>query len=319
MAKVQFILFFEAPCRYPNNAHSEVEGTIMKSFMKQRPLLSYFVLAYALSWLLWVPLAIVSEVRSISETPKELLLLLFVGIWGPTVAGFIMTRVVDGREGVSKLWARYRNWRVGFQWYLVMFFAMPVLLVGGMAIYALQGNSIGQFEPGAWPLALLMALPAVLFGPLGEEGGWRGFALPRLQRKFSAFWSSIILGIVHTFWHAPMFWLPGGTPIVDGNVTLVGVVSFLSVVTIGTFIYTWVFNNTRGSMLLAVLLHLSFNTSEDTFFAMFPGLSEEIQYHIQWELANIPGWIIVALIVVLFGHARLSRGPAPQEVGGSAA
>jgi membrane protease YdiL (CAAX protease family) len=240
--------------------------------------------------------------------------LLFVGIWGPTIAGFIMTRVVDGKEGVSRLWARYRNWRVGFQWYLVMFFTMPVLLAGGMAIYAFQGNSIGQFAPGAWPLALLTAIPAVLFGPLGEEGGWRGFALPRLQDKYSAFWSSIILGIVHTFWHVPLFWLPGGTPIVDGNVTLASVASFFSVLTIGTFVYTWVFNHTGGSMLMAVLLHLSFNTSTSTFFAMFPDLSEQVQYHIQWELGNIPGWIIVILIIAVFGAARLSREPVPQEV-----
>ena len=278
----------------------------MKTLVKQRPLVSYFVLAYLLSWLLWVPLAIAN---STSQVPEELFLLLFVGIWGPTVAGFIMTRVVDGKEGVSRLWARYRNWRVGFQWYLVAFFAMPVLIAGGMAIYALQGNSIGQFEPRALPLALLMAIPAVLFGPLGEEGGWRGFALPRLQDKYSAFWSSIILGIVHTCWHLPLFWLPGGTPIVDGDVTLVGVASFLSVVTIGTFVYTWVFNHTRGSMLIAVLLHLGVNTASDILFAMFPSLPEAVQYHIQWELGNIPGWIIVVLLLILFGADRLSRQP----------
>ena len=278
----------------------------MKSIMKQYPLVSYFVLAYLLSWLLWVPLAIVN---SISEVPEEAFLLLFVGIWGPTVAGFIMTRVVEGKEGVSRLWARYRNWRVGFQWYLVVLFAMPVLIAGGMAIYAFQGNSFGQFEPRALPLALLMAIPAVLFGPLGEEGGWRGFALPRLQNKYSAFWSSIILGILHTFWHLPLFWLPGGTPISGGPVTLVGVASFLSMVTIGTFVYTWVFNHTRGSMLMAVLLHLSLNTATDIGFAMFPDISEAAQYHIQWELGNIPGWIIVVLLLILFGAARLSRQP----------
>ena len=278
----------------------------MKTWMKQRPLVSYFVLAYLLSWLLWVPLAIVN---SISKVPEELFLLLFVGIWGPTVAGFIMTRVVEGKDGIRKLLRRYLDWRVGFQWYLVMFFVMPVLIVAAMAIYALQGNAIGQFAPGAWPLAFLGALPAVLFGPLGEEGGWRGFALSRMQDKYGAFWGSILLGIVHTFWHLPLFWLPGGTPIVDGDVTLVGVASFLSVVTIGTFVYTWVFNHTRGSMLIAVLLHLGFNTASDTVFAMFPDLSEAAQYHIQWELGSIPGWIIVGLLLILFGAARLSRQP----------
>jgi len=285
----------------------------MKSIMKKYPLVSYFVLAYLLSWLVWVPLAIVFN--SPSGAPEALMILLFLGIYGASAAGFIMTRVVDGKEGVKKLWARYRNWRVGFQWYLVIFFAMPVLIAGGMAIYAFQGNSFGQFEPRTLPLALLMAIPAVLFGPLGEEGGWRGFALPRLQDKYSAFWSSIILGILHTFWHTPLFWLSAGTPISGGPVTLVGVASFLSVVTIGTFVYTWVFNHTRGSMLMAVLLHLGVNTADGIIFAMFPDVSEGVKYHIQWELGNIPGWIIVVLLLILFGAARLSRQPASQETG----
>jgi membrane protease YdiL (CAAX protease family) len=268
-----------------------------------------------LSWLLWVPLAIVFN--GPGEAPEELLLLLFVGIYGASAAGFIMTRIVEGKGSVRKLLRRYLDWRVGIQWYVVMFFTMPVLSVAAMAIYALQGNSLGQFVPGAWLLALAGAIPAVLFGPLGEEAGWRGFALSRLQEKYSAFWSSIILGVLHTFWHAPLFWLPGGTPISGGAVTPAGVASFLSMVTIGTIVYTWVFNHTRGSMLMAVLLHLSFNTAGDTLFAMFPGLSEVTQYHIQWELGNIPGWILVALLLIFFGGARLSRGSASQEPGGS--
>jgi len=278
----------------------------MKTWMKQRPLVSYFVLAYLLSWLIWVPLAIVYN--SLAEPPEELMLLFFVGIYGASAAGFIMTRVVEGKGSIKKLLRRYIDWRVGFQWYLVMFFAMPVLIVAAMAIYALQGNAIGRFAPGAWPLAFLGALPAVLFGPLGEEGGWRGFALSRLQDKYGAFWGSILLGIVHTFWHLPLFWLPVGTPISGGPVTLVGVALFLSMVIVGTFIYTWVFNHTRGSMLMAVLLHLSFNTADGTLFAMFPDLSETARYHIQWELGNIPGWIVVVLLI-LFGAVRLSRQP----------
>jgi len=283
----------------------------MRSFMKQHPLLSYFVLAYGLSWLLWVPLAVVYN--GPTEPPEELLLLLYVGIYGASAAGIIMTRVVEGKGSVRKLLRRYIDWRVGLRWYVVMFFTMPLLLVAAMAIYALQGNAIGRFEPGAWPLAFLVAIPAVLFGPLGEEAGWRGFALSRLQDKYGAFWSSILLGILHTFWHTPMFWLPGGTPVSGGPVTLVGVASFLSIVTIGTFVYTWVFNNTRGSMLMAVLLHFSFNTANDTLFAMFPDLSEAVQYHILMELGNIPGWIFVVLLLILFGPARLSRKSASGE------
>jgi len=193
--------------------------------------------------------------------------------------------------------------------HLCLWWRVPYLVPVGLALGSLYGPM------GSLPLALLMAIPAVFFGPLAEEAGWRGFALSRLQDKYGAFWASILLGIVHTFWHAPLFWLPVGTPISGGPVTLVGVASFLSMVTVGTLIYTWVSNHTRGSMLMAVLLHLSFNTADGTLFAMFPDLSEDVQYHIQWELGNIPGWIIVILLLILFGAARLSRQPFSQEPG----
>jgi hypothetical protein len=87
------------------------EETAMKTWMKQRPLASYFVLAYLLSWLLWVPLAVVFN--GLTAPPEDLLLLLFVGIYGASAAGIIMTRVVEGKGSVRKLLRRYIDWRVG--------------------------------------------------------------------------------------------------------------------------------------------------------------------------------------------------------------
>ena len=91
----------------------------MKTWMKQRPLVSFFVLAYLLSWLLWVPLAIVFN--GPTEPPEEFLLLLFVGIYGASGAGLIMTRVVEGKGSIRKLLRRYLDWRVGFQWFYLSF------------------------------------------------------------------------------------------------------------------------------------------------------------------------------------------------------
>lgn len=281
----------------------------MKSLMKQRPLVSYFILAYGISWVLWVPAWLAGWWEGWP------LIMLFAGIYGPSLAGLAMTGILEGKPGVKKLLARFLAWRVGFQWYLFVFLVRPVLTLTAMGIYALQGNPIGRFDPGQLPLLLLGALFAVLLGPLGEEAGWRGFALPRLQLKYSAFWSSIILGVLHWFWHAPLFWAPGGTPISGGPVTLSGVGVFLSMVTIGTFVYTWVFNHTQGNMLLAVLLHLGFNTGDGIVFGMFPDLSPDVHFQIAWALASIPGWIFVVLLVVVFGAARLSRKPVPQEPG----
>ena len=282
----------------------------MKSFIKQHPLLSYFILAYGLSWILWVPVGWIFN--QVDEPPVWLFPLVILGIYGASGSGFIVTGLVDGKPGVRKLWARVRNWRVGFKWYLVVFLGVPIIILAGMALYGLLGNSIGPFDLSRLPLLLLAAIPAIFAGPLGEEFGWRGFALPRLQSRYSAFRSSIILGIMHTFWHTPLFFIGGVAFGTIGENGLVVVPLFLSLVMIGTFVYTFVLNNTAGSMLMAILIHLSANTADSIVFGVFPALPESAPFQIM-ALAQIPGWIIVMLLIVVFGPARLSRKSASQE------
>ncbi len=247
----------------------------------------------------------------VNEPPDWLALLVILGIYGASGAGFIMTGLVDGKPGVRKLWARVRNWRVGFKWYLVVFLVLPITILAGMALYALLGNPIGPFDPGRLPLLLLAAIPAIFFGPLGEEFGWRGFALPRLQSRYNAFRSSIILGVLHTFWHTPLFFVGGVAFGTIGENGLVTVPLFLSWVLIGTFIYTFILNNSAGSMLMAIFLHLSFNTTGDIVFGIFPALPESAPFQIM-ALAQIPGWVMVVVLIVVFGPARLSRKSASQ-------
>jgi membrane protease YdiL (CAAX protease family) len=278
----------------------------MKSFIKQNSLLSYFVLAYALSWIFWIPVIFVND------PPDEIMLLVLLGIYGASGAGFIVTGIIDGKPGVRKLWARIRNWRVGFKWYLVAFLGAPIIVLAGVILYTLLGNPTGPFVPSLLPMLLLGSIPAIIFGPLGEEFGWRGVALPRLQERYSAFWSSIILGILHTFWHAPLFFIGGVTFGTIAENGLVTVPLFLSWVTIGTFVYTFVLNNTAANMLMAILIHWSANTSNNIVFGMFPNLPESAQFHIM-TLAQIPGWILVVLLVVVFGPAHLSRKSASRE------
>jgi hypothetical protein len=261
----------------------------MKSFIKQQPLLSYFVLAYGLSWIIWVPVGWV--VNRVDEPPEWVFLLVILGIYGASGAGFIMTGLVDGKPGVRKLLARVRNWRVGFQWYLVAFLVVPLLILAGMALYTFLGNPTGPFVPSRLPMLLLGAIPAIFFG---------------------AFWSSIILGILHTFWHTPLFFIGGVTFGTIGENGLVTVPLFLSWVTIGTFVYTLLSNNTAASMLMAILFHWNVNISNDIVFGMFPALPEPAQFQIM-TLAQIPGWIVVVLLIVVFGPARLSRKSAPRE------
>ena len=184
-------------------------------------------------------------------------------------------------------------------------FAVPLVILGGVALYTLTGNSIGSFAPAQLPLLVLLAFQNILFGPLGEEFGWRGFALPKLQSRFSAFWSSVILGIMHTFWHLPLFFLGGVTFGTIEENGLITIPLFLSWVMIGTFVYTFALNNTKGSLIIAVLIHLMVN-SDAIVFGVFPTLSESAQFQIM-ALAQIPGWIVVLLLILVFGPTNLSR------------
>ena len=118
------------------------------------------------------------------------------------------------------------------------------------------------------PLPLLLSFPLIQIfgGPLFEEGGWRGFALPRLQRLHGPLVGSLILGVLWALWHLPLFWITvWGTP-----PTVLNMVLYLATVIFMTMVYTWVFNNTKGSILIAILLHTSFDVLVGPVGQLFP-------------------------------------------------
>src|SRR5206468_8184082 len=134
------------------------------------------------------------------------------------------------------------------------------------------------FLPGALAsfqgLAALAPLPSlVLFvyvfflgGPLGEELGWRGFALPRLQRRYGPLVGSLILGPIWAFWHLPVFWIPAW----NYPPTILNIVMFVIAAIAFTIVMTWVFNSTKGSLFIAVLVHTSFDMVLATLNRLFP-------------------------------------------------
>jgi hypothetical protein len=109
--------------------------------MKKYPIASYFVLAYALSWLLWIPAALV--ITSAEEPPEWTSFLVILGIYGASGAGFIMTGIMDGKDGVRSLLRRVRIWRVGVQWYLVALLAVPTILSTRTGYLRASGKSGG--------------------------------------------------------------------------------------------------------------------------------------------------------------------------------
>jgi membrane protease YdiL (CAAX protease family) len=237
--------------------------TPVKRLIAGHPLTAYFVLAFGLMWLFALPLALSRNQGSglldydLSETAGNVLFLLAT-FSGPTVAALIVTGMTEGRAGLKRLLKRCVQWRVRPQWYLV---ALSInLLIWLLAYTALIGPQLLVEAVTHASLLLTTFLPLVAFGiiipSIAEEPGWRGFALPRLQQRHGPVVASLILGTLHGLWHLPVL-----LTINFGPLPLANYVPFMLTAVFATFIYTWVYNNTGGSILLAILLHAASNAA----------------------------------------------------------
>jgi membrane protease YdiL (CAAX protease family) len=208
---------------------------------------SYFVLAYALTWLFWMPVAL--GANGVGLLPLGLpMALLAGGSLGPIGAGFLMTAIVLGRSGVRDLLGRLLRWRVGAVRHAFAFFGPLPLMWLGVVLVSAQARSV--YDLGA--LSAALPLFAVLFvsqlftSGLFEEPGWRGFALPRLQERYGALWASVILGLCWGCWHLPLFLIPG-VYVAGSGLVAVGIPFAQSLVAAlaESVVFTWVFNHTR--------------------------------------------------------------------------
>ncbi len=212
----------------------------MKAFLQRHRLTAFFVLAFALSWYPWI----LALVRGQSTGPNPL---------GPFVAGIVVTWVVAGRTGLIEFFKRIARWRVGAKWYAVIFLTPPLLCLLAVA-FTLCVMPHATMAPLS--LEKIREVPErfvfiLLFIGLGEEPGWRGFALPQLQARHSPFRASLILAPLWALWHLPLLGTEFAWPIVA---------PFVVSVFGATFMLTWIFNRTNGSVLLPMLFHATVNT-----------------------------------------------------------
>src|SRR5215218_2686778 len=244
----------------------------LRGLLIRHPLVSFFTLAYALTWLAWSPWYLSRagvgllpfDGEGISDYLNTVALIV-----GPTLSAFIMTGATEGRGGVRHLLRRIVLWRVGLGWYLFVLLGIPAIIL--LSTVFLPG-ALASFEASAVPSTLFLyvvAGPVFLFigGPVFEEIGWRGFALPRLQRLHGPLVGSIVLGALWGLWHLPLFLIPSwDTP--HGSLPEVALFVILAVSI--AVVLTWVFNNTKGSVLLAILAHGSINSAAVSMYALFP-------------------------------------------------
>jgi membrane protease YdiL (CAAX protease family) len=279
--------------------------------VRRFPLIAFFLLVFGLTWPLLIADAVGSHRIPATRVPVPLQLLIS---YQPTVAALLVTWVTGGGSAVRSLLRGLLRWRVGLGWYALAVLGPGLfwLLVVALAA-ALDGRSMTLLSPevAGWstPKLLLSFLPLFLVTTVvnGEEIAWRGFALPRLQADRSALTASLILGIVWGLFHLPLFWTAGSSQASQSIAGFVAGTMALAVV------FTWVYNGTSGSILLAYLLHGSINTWTRVLAVAQGGPTV---LRIQLVLM-----VIVAIaLIVRFGPARLAdAGPAgtrPAPVGG---
>jgi membrane protease YdiL (CAAX protease family) len=206
----------------------------------------FFAAALGISWLsLLAP--VLARLGVIPGPAERIMAAAPLAVFSPMLAAILAARLEPGGAGVRALFRSVRTWRVSFVWYLVALLLPGSCLLAGVAVYGLLGGSgdVRWFYP---PDQAQYVVAAFLL-PLGEEFGWRGFALPRLQKRMGALKASLVLGVLWGAWHIPMFVASD----ILSPTTLVILVAFFVP---GSVLYTWVYNKTGGSLLLMLIMHL---------------------------------------------------------------
>ena len=240
---------------------------------------AFFGLAYFLTWALLAPWFYLYSVVLNHAIPWWLWLLAPVAYLGgvaPSVAGLVVTARTEGRGAVRRLVRSLVNGRLPFRWYLFTLLLPPAVTALSIGLVDDSVNwrafAFGSVIRNV-PVAYALALP---FGPLGEELGWRGYALPRLLGRFGPLGATLIIGVMWTFWHVPMMlWMPGASIPDFMGLTTFSVAVYLGHITAISAVMTMIYLRTGGSVLMAVLAHLAFNTAESVVFAGLPPFSLE--------------------------------------------
>src|SRR5215204_3682974 len=223
----------------------------MLSLVKRHPIITFFVLTYVFTWAIESPLVFLTD----SLTGTQSLVLVILGANVPSAVAIVLTAMVFGRGALRKLLGRLLIWRVNPFWYLVVFLG-PVALVGGVVLLnSLMGGPALSLGMPLLGIAIFFAISIFPGSALGEEIGWRGYVLPRMQSRMSALSASLLLAPIWALWHLPLWvagWLQGTQSPALYPAFFVSTFAF-------SVLLTWVYNSTGGSLLMVVLLHATVN------------------------------------------------------------
>jgi uncharacterized protein len=257
--------------------------------------LSYFVF--------WGPLALfqVPAISFVSDIkgPAWAIALFMAGPFVPSLLAVFLTWRKEGLSGLRTLGRRILQFNLGWRWYAFTFLIVIAGTAGQLAFHALLGNPL---DLRLFLTQLGSFLPLLVLGPLSEEIGWRGYALDRLQSRWNALTSSLIIGLVWSLWHLPLFLIPG-TSQHEMGVPFLG---FLIKLMATSVLYTWLYNNTQRSLWSAILLHWLYTYSAQV-------LSSSGRTPLYNSLEFLP-YVLMAAVVVLVWKRQSSHSPLNGQV-----
>src|SRR5918993_3501384 len=274
----------------------QVGGRGVAQLIRRYPLVTLFLLAFGLTWVVWVPRAAGAPLGTVG----------MAWTWVPAIAALLAAALTGGRGALRDLGARMVRWRVGWQWYLVVVVGPALFSVVVAGVYVMLGGSWANAAPPALLQGSLLLLPLflailTLTDGLGEELAWRGFALPRLLTRYNALVASVVLGVIWALWHLPLLWTEG-----NGMFHL-PVWLLLLDLTAKSVLFTWVFLHTRGSVLIAMLFHGATN-----LFLVSPEVASTGDLGVA-VLAMVGKWVLVGIVLVVAGPS-LVRGSHPEAL-----
>lgn len=261
----------------------------------------FFSLTLVLTWVVWIPRALASQGVLVGPAAEVVTSLGGAWSWAPAVAALISAALVGGRREVRVWLGRLGRWRVGLRWY-------AVALLGPAVLGLVTGGAGALLDLGdLWPRALDLGAAAVavfavllLTDGLGEEAGWRGYALPALLSRHRALAASLVLGVFWALWHLPLLFTVGS--VMYGSPVLFQLLDLPAT----AVLYTWLFLRTRESALLAVILHASFNLWSPDAVPAGTAAQLSLVLALKWAL------VVVAVATGLTPRHRSGTGPVDE-------
>ena len=272
----------------------------MKLFIKQHQISIFFVLTFVLSWFPWYA-GIAPEIMTM----------------GPSIAAFIVVLILGGWRGFVDLLKPFGRWRVNLGVWGLAIFGSGILYLVGLGVHLLMGGKAPPFimireEFNLLPLYLVMIVLMPWNGPVGEEFGWRGYVLPKLQNKYGPLAASLMIGTIWGIWHLPSFFASQG--VVGAIAAALGMV-FLVPYVLGTIansvFMTWMYNKSKASALIAgVIWHAAINFWAPVFLSDSSLVAAREGTHLPTIAPNLyltvlAVQVVVAIILVIATKGKL--------------